>query len=57
MITPEGRTALEHAAPGHAQEVRRLFVDRLTAEQIDHLAEISNALLAHLRTDRPVVGD
>ncbi|MEV6654505.1 MarR family winged helix-turn-helix transcriptional regulator [Streptomyces sp. NPDC051219] len=55
-LTPEGRTALEEAAPSHAQEVRRLVIDRLTAEQIDHLAEISSAILDHLHTDHPAVG-
>lgn len=49
VITPEGRTALAEAAPGHAQEVRRLFMDRLTPAQIDQLAEISAAVLDNPR--------
>jgi DNA-binding MarR family transcriptional regulator len=57
VITTEGRTALERAAPSHAQEVRRLVIDRLTAVQIDHLAEISHAILDHLQTDHPAVGE
>jgi DNA-binding MarR family transcriptional regulator len=57
VIRPEGRTALEQAAPSHAQEVRRLVIDRLTAEQIDHLAEISNAVLDHLHADHQAADD
>jgi DNA-binding MarR family transcriptional regulator len=56
VITAAGRTALKSAAPSHAQEVRRLVIDHLTAVQIDHLAEISNAILDHLHTDPPAIG-
>ena len=44
-LTDEGFRALEAAAPGHVDEVRRRFVDLLTAEQIDMLGEILPALL------------
>ncbi|MGW7044160.1 hypothetical protein ACWGDT_15875 [Streptomyces avermitilis] len=47
---------MEEAAPSHALEVRRLVIAPLTAEQIDHLAEISSATLDHLHTDHPAVG-
>jgi DNA-binding MarR family transcriptional regulator len=44
-ITPAGRSALKAAVPAHTQEVRRLVLDRLTAQQVDQLAEISRAIL------------
>jgi DNA-binding MarR family transcriptional regulator len=48
IVTEAGRTAIEAAAPGHAAMVRRLFVDRLTAAQLDALGEASEAVLAGL---------
>lgn len=47
-VTPEGRREIEAAAPGHVAAVRELFVDRLTAEQIAAVAELTASLLAHL---------
>jgi len=44
-LTDEGRARLEAAAPGHVAEARRQFVDRLTPEQIEVLAEILPNLL------------
>ncbi|OHV25686.1 transcriptional regulator [Parafrankia soli] len=52
VLTPEGRDALEKAAPCHAAHVRRLTIDPLTDEQIDQLAEISTAILANLEADQ-----
>ncbi|MFW6692700.1 MarR family winged helix-turn-helix transcriptional regulator [Streptomyces sp. MAR4 CNX-425] len=51
VITEKGRTALEEAAPGHAREVRRLFVDRLTPEELDRFADLAGTVLDHLRAD------
>ena len=45
VLTDEGFAALEAAAPGHVEEVRRLLVDRLTPEQLQALREISEAVL------------
>jgi len=45
-ITNRGRRALEAAAPGHVAAVRRLFVDRLSADQLDAIAEAAEAVLA-----------
>jgi DNA-binding MarR family transcriptional regulator len=47
-ITPAGLDAIERAAPLHVAEIRRLFIDALTAEQLDQLAAISTAVLANL---------
>jgi DNA-binding MarR family transcriptional regulator len=52
-ITPQGLAALKEAVPGHTQEVRRLFTDRLTSEQLEQLAGIATAILDHLKADQP----
>jgi DNA-binding MarR family transcriptional regulator len=44
VLTPAGRVAIEAAAPLHVREVRRLFVDALSGQQLDALAEISDTL-------------
>lgn len=54
VITPKGLAALKEAVPGHAAEVRRLFVDCLTPEELDQFAAIAGTILEHLRTDQPV---
>ena len=45
-VTARGRRELEAAAPGHVAAVRRLFVDRLTPEQLDVVADAAEAVLA-----------
>ena len=47
-MTAAGRRALERAAPMHVDHVRRVFVDALTPEQLQSLAEISAAVLTRL---------
>ncbi|MHB1930504.1 MAG: MarR family winged helix-turn-helix transcriptional regulator [Acidimicrobiales bacterium] len=44
VLTVEGRTALEQAAPGHVESVRRWFVDRLTPPQLATLADIARTV-------------
>ncbi len=51
VITADGLAALRKAAPSHAQEVRRLFVDHLTPEELDQFAGISATILDSLRAD------
>jgi len=46
QLTDEGFAALTAAAPGHAEQVRRSLIDRLTPEQVTQLREISDAILA-----------
>ena len=41
QLTPDGRKAIEGAAPGHVETVRRYFVDLLTREELDTLAAVS----------------
>jgi DNA-binding MarR family transcriptional regulator len=52
VITAKGLAAIKEAAPNHAQEVRRLVIDRLTPEQIDQLAEMSTTILDTLQADQ-----
>ncbi len=51
VLTDAGRTAIEAAAPRHVEHVRRFFVDSLTPEQLDALADISDAVVANLGDD------
>ncbi len=45
-LTDKGIAALEAAAPGHVEQVRKSLIDALTAEQIDQLREISASIIA-----------
>jgi DNA-binding MarR family transcriptional regulator len=45
-LTPAGFAALEAAAPGHVEQVRRSLFDQLTAEQVGQLTGISRAIIA-----------
>ena len=44
-ITPAGRTAIERAAPGHAQAVRRLVFDALRGDDVRSLETAIDRLL------------
>lgn len=48
VITRRGRRELEAAAPGHLQAVRRLFIDRLTPDQLTSIAEAAEEVLRGL---------
>lgn len=52
VITPKGRAALREAVPSHAQEVRRLFVDAITPDELDRFADIAAKILHGLRADQ-----
>ncbi|MGQ1839106.1 MarR family winged helix-turn-helix transcriptional regulator [Kocuria turfanensis] len=47
-ITPEGRRAIEAAAPGHLEMVRAAFVDHLTPEEMDTLRRVSGKVIPRL---------
>ncbi len=49
VLTPAGRSAIETAAPLHVEEVRRLFIDLLTEEQLAQLVDITGSVLEVLR--------
>jgi DNA-binding MarR family transcriptional regulator len=46
QLTEAGFAALEGAAAGHAEQVRRSLFDLLTAEQVEQLAAISEKIAA-----------
>jgi DNA-binding MarR family transcriptional regulator len=50
-LTSAGRTAIEAAAPGHAEAVQRYYFDLLTDEEIDLLGAVQDKLLAGLPPD------
>jgi DNA-binding MarR family transcriptional regulator len=47
-LTPEGRTAIEKAAPSHVQTVRSLVFDQLTEQEVDVLDSALSKVLARL---------
>lgn len=47
-VTAAGRKEIEAAAPGHVNSVRALFVDRLTGDQLDAIADVAETVLAAL---------
>lgn len=51
VMTAAGRKAIEAAAPRHVEHVRQWFVDALTPQQLDALAEIAEAVQAKLDED------
>ena len=44
VLTGAGREALQQAAPGHVEAVRRLLFDRLSPAQVGHLRAIADAV-------------
>ena len=50
-LTENGMAVLQAAAPVHVKSVRAHLLDQLTPLQVEHLGEISRALLAHLSPD------
>lgn len=52
VLTAEGLNTIRDAAPPHLESVRRHFIDPLTDEQLDALADCTAAVLAHLRGRR-----
>ncbi len=48
VLTPEGRRAIEAAAPGHTHAVRRLLLDALSPADTARLSAILGRVLDHL---------
>ncbi len=44
-VTTRGRKEIKAAAPGHVALVRRLFIDRLTIDQLEALGDAAEAVL------------
>ncbi|SFC48099.1 MarR family winged helix-turn-helix transcriptional regulator [Streptomyces aidingensis] len=53
VLTPAGREAIEAAAPGHVEAVRRLFLDVLTREQLMMLGGMARQVLQSLQAPPP----
>lgn len=50
-VTEAGRQRLAAAAPSHVKAVRRVFVDRLSREQLGQLAALSRAVMAAIEEE------
>ena len=50
-LLPAGRAAIENAAPGHVQDVRRNFIDLFTPAELDTLTALNQRILHHLASD------
>ncbi|WP_341924522.1 MarR family transcriptional regulator [Nocardioides psychrotolerans] len=55
-LTAEGVAAVETAAPGHVDTVRRRVLDQLTPPQVQALREVTDALLVGLDPDGRLSG-
>jgi len=53
VLTDAGLRAIQDAAPGHVTSVRRHFIDLLSREQLDALAEITQTVVRRLTDERP----
>jgi DNA-binding MarR family transcriptional regulator len=53
VLTDAGLRAIQDAAPGHVASVRRHFIDLLSREQLDALAEISQTVVRRLSDEPP----
>jgi len=50
-LLPAGLAAIEKAAPGHVDDVRRNFIDLFTPAELDTLASLNERVLHHLAAD------
>jgi DNA-binding MarR family transcriptional regulator len=53
VLTDAGLRAIQAAAPGHVASVRRHFIDLLSRDQLDALAEITQTVVRRLSDERP----
>ena len=51
VLTDDGFARLRDAAAGHVEEVRRVFIDRLTPDEIELLAAVLPRLAESLESD------
>lgn len=52
VLTDAGLRAIQAAAPGHVASVRRNFIDLLSREQLDALAEITQTVVRRLTDEQ-----
>jgi DNA-binding MarR family transcriptional regulator len=50
-LLPAGLAAIEKAAPGHVEDVRRNFINLFTPAELDTLASLNERVLHHLAAD------
>jgi DNA-binding MarR family transcriptional regulator len=50
-LLPAGRAAIEKAAPGHVEDVRRNFIDLFTRAELETLAALNERVLRNLAKD------
>lgn len=48
VLTAQGRTAIEAAAPIHVEHIRELYIDRLSPQQLQAMVEIASAVVSRL---------
>jgi DNA-binding MarR family transcriptional regulator len=53
VLTDAGLRAIQAAAPGHVASVRQHFIDLLSREQLDALADISQTVVRRLSDEPP----
>lgn len=53
VVTSQGRKEIEAAAPAHVRAVRRLFIDRLTPDQLEAVGDAAETVLAALVESEP----
>ena len=51
-VTDAGRTAIEAAAPAHAENVQRYFFDLLSKDELETLATVFDRVLEHLPREK-----
>jgi DNA-binding MarR family transcriptional regulator len=48
VVTARGRREIDAAAPGHVDAVRRMFIDKLSADELEMVGEIAERVMAGL---------
>lgn len=51
VLTPDGLRAIQDAAPGHVESIRRHLISRLAREQVEALAGITGTVVEHLHAE------
>ena len=57
MLTTEGRSAIEQAAPGHVEFVRQLVFDAVTSDQVEALGSFAQTVLKQIEAFEPTATD
>lgn len=52
VVTVNGRREIDAAAPGHVDAVRRMFIDRLSSDQLAMIGDVAAQVLATFEDDR-----